>query len=104
MKLRVLLCVLVVLCSATLATSQKAESSNNSETQRYQFVTAKVETTAGNGEVNTLFLLDTTTGKVWRYQPLWVTKKDQKQEVQDELFIPIGFAEYSPKGKPSPPR
>ena len=106
MTRKIAVCVLFLLCWIPLAKAQKptATPTNNPPSDRYQLIPVKVEIQNGNGEVNTLFLLDTKTGKVWRYQPFFMgkNKTTNEQRIDDEVFIPIGFAEYVPKGKASP--
>jgi|ERR1700723_1425665 hypothetical protein len=55
---------------------------------RYQMISAQVEN--GNSTEPTVFLLDTATGKVWKYQgPFQYKTSEGKDTAEPGAFIPV---------------
>ena len=57
---------------------------------------------AGEGLSMQLFLVDTQTGRVWRYQPSSVVGEGKGTVITPELFIPIELWKTLPKDKTLP--
>lgn len=89
-----------IVCLALYAAAQKLPSQSYvSQAQRYQLVTARVAVQPGTGEENALFLLDTATGRVWRYQGYTKYVLDQKETYERDKFVPVSVKEYDASGK-----
>ena len=77
----------VVACFVIVAFAQKSEPSRETlSTQRYQFIPARLGEMGAGGD--TVFMLDTKEGRVWRYQSAGRLPNGQSSE---ELFEPIGI-------------
>jgi hypothetical protein len=99
------LCVL--LCIASVAAGQKSSSkSEPAPSSRYQLVPAQVDSVAGGTVQHTVFLLDTQTGKVWKYvasgQPKTLKEKDQTTDLGSTTigltpgtFVPVDRIEFA---------
>jgi hypothetical protein len=85
-----LLAMTVVAVGLLSAYSQQAipkPSSTSSPNGRYQLISAPVGEATGD---STVFLLDTATGNVWRYQPAYSAKgTDGKETIVPAMFFPI---------------
>ncbi len=96
--------VALTVCVGGLSTqaqqSHVASASTKSQGQ-YQLVPVALDAGVGmgGGTTNELFLIDTQSGKVWRYQVGGVGKKpDGTREEIPELFWPVGIVEPPPGG------
>jgi hypothetical protein len=106
----VLLALCVLLC-LTLAAGQKSspKSAPAAPSSRYQLVPAQVDSLPGGTVQHTVFLLDTQTGKVWKYvasgQPKTLKEKDQTTNLSvgsttigltPGTFVPVDRIEFAP--------
>ena len=84
-----LLCVVLV----TVLIAQQSPQKTLGVPQRYQLISAQVEDTDTNGNNVTshaAFLVDTSSGAVWRYEPLVITKLDGgKSHLSFDRFYPV---------------
>jgi len=110
MKVKLWLLALCVLCVIVVGVGQK--SSPNPEpgaSSRYQLVPAQVDSLSGEKVQHTVFLLDTQTGKVWKYvasgQPKLLKDKDQTSDLSGGstiigltpgTFVPVDRIEFAP--------
>jgi hypothetical protein len=104
------LLALCVLCLITVAGGQKPSSKAEPSTpSRYQLVPAQVDSLSGEKVQHTVFLLDTQTGKVWKYvasgQPKTLKDKDQTNDLSGGstlvgltpgTFVPVDRIEFAP--------
>jgi len=68
MKVKPWLLALCVLCLILVAAGQKSSPKPEpAASSRYQLVPAQVDSLTGEKVQHTVFLLDTQTGKVWKY-------------------------------------
>jgi hypothetical protein len=102
--------VLCVLCLTLVAAGQKSSPKPEpAGSSRYQLVPAQVDSLTG-GVQHTVFLLDTQTGKVWKYvasgQPKTLKDKDQTRDLSGGstiigltpgTFVPVDRIEFAPK-------
>jgi len=102
--------VLCVLCLTLVAAGQKSSPKPEpAGSSRYQLVPAQVDSLTG-GVQHTVFLLDTQTGKVWKYvasgQPKTLREKDQTRDLSGGstiigltpgTFVPVDRIEFAPK-------
>jgi len=61
---------------------------------RYRLVTATVEN--GNATEPTIFMIDTATGRVWKYQGVFEYHDKQNSGLEPSKFIPIEVTNFSP--------
>ena len=106
-KLR-LLTICVLSCLSLAAAGQKSSSkSEPAASSRYQLVPAQVDSVGGGTVQHTVFLLDTQTGKVWKYvasgQPKTLKEKDQTTDLGSTTigltpgtFVPVDRIEFAP--------
>jgi hypothetical protein len=101
--------VLCVLCLTLVAAGQKSSPKPEpAGSSRYQLVPAQVDSLTG-GVQHTVFLLDTQTGKVWKYvasgQPKMLKEKDQTTDLSGGsttigltpgTFVPVDRIEFAP--------
>jgi hypothetical protein len=101
------LCVFgLTLVAAGQKPSPKPEPAASS---RYQLVPAQVDSLTGEKVQHTVFLLDTQTGKVWKYvasgQPKTLKEKDQTTDLSGGstivgltpgTFVPVDRIEFAP--------
>jgi len=109
MKGKSWLLALCLLCLTLVVSGQKSspkpEPANSS---RYQLVPAQVDSLTGEVQ-HTVFLLDTQTGKVWKYvasgQPKTLKDKDQTTDLSGGstivgltpgTFVPVDRIEFAP--------
>ncbi|HXM64151.1 MAG TPA: hypothetical protein VN950_25035 [Terriglobales bacterium] len=73
------------------ATAMPSSPTQTETSGRYQLIPAQVELGMHAGEALSmqLFLVDTQTGRVWRYQPSGVVGEGKGAVVTPEMFIPI---------------
>ncbi len=102
------LCVL--LCMVPFAVGQKSSPKPEpTASSRYQLVPAQVDSLGGGTVQHTVFLLDTQTGKVWKYiasgQPKMLKEKDQTTDLSGSsttigltpgTFVPVDRIEFAP--------
>ncbi len=88
--------VLVVLLSGLLVTilvAQQSSTKTSGTAQRYQLVPALIEDEGNEGGDVTrhaVFLVDTNTGGVWRYEPLGINKTPgAKNQLLLDRFYPV---------------
>jgi hypothetical protein len=101
---RIFLSIAVVLLAVTSVHPQQTEAKPSSPTGKYQLLSAICEPEIASGQANEhcVFLLDTQTGRVWKYQSgVAVTDADGKQQYLSPTFIPIGVG--LPKASPIVP-
>lgn len=80
-----------------------SEASASYPPQRYQLITAEIEwSTHQEGRSPALFLLDTQTGRVWRYQAPSSSEVEGKTEHFPEVFIPVEIWKTLDKPKTLP--
>ena len=105
-----LLALCVLLCLALAAAGQKSSSKPEpASASRYQLVPAQVDSLSGGTVQHTVFLLDTQTGKVWKYvasgQPKTLKEKDQTTDLSGGstiigltpgTFVPVDRIEFAP--------
>jgi len=104
------LVVLLLACTMPLQAQKAAVQSTPhpvSTGARYQLVSLEFDqvggTSTGESRSRAVFLLDSQTGRVWRYQPEHVWEgKDNKPVKVTELFIPIQVLPPSEGLKVSP--
>lgn len=87
--------------------AEQTLASATSNSGRYQLVSAQTRVWARTGEskeVTDLFLLDTQTGRVWRYQPPGSSHVEGQTNpvVIPEVFIPIEIWKTLEKSKTMP--
>ena len=102
--------VLCVLCLTLVAAGQKSSPKPEpAGSSRYQLVPAQVDSLSGETVQHTVFLLDTQTGKVWKYvasgQPKMLKEKDQTTDLSGGsttigltpgTFVPVDRIEFAP--------
>jgi hypothetical protein len=102
------LCAL--LCLTLAAAAQKpSPKPEPAASSRYQLVPAQVDSLGGGTVQHTVFLLDTQTGKVWKYvasgQPKMLQEKDQTTDLSGSsttigltpgTFVPVDRIEFAP--------
>ena len=86
MNVKLWLLALCVLCLILVAAGQKSSPKPEpGASSRYQLVPAQVDSLSGEKVQHTVFLLDTQTGKVWKYvasgQPKTLKEKDQTSDL-----------------------
>jgi hypothetical protein len=98
------------LCLTLNATGQKSSpKAEPAVLSRYQLVPAQVDALTGGTVQHTIFLLDTQTGKVWKYvasgQPKTLKEKDQTTDLSGGsttvgltpgTFVPVDRIEFAP--------
>src|SRR5579863_9314723 len=94
MRLKLSLLASAVLCLILIAYGQKLPADSAPEPSRpqvYQLVPTEVEfgKNAGEGVTHQLFLLNTQTGQIWRYQPTFAMPVNGRNEVTLETFVPV---------------
>ena len=110
MKVKLWLLALCVLCLILVAVGQKSSLKPEATASRYQLVPAQVDSLSGETVQHTVFLLDTQTGKVWKYvasgQPKTLQGKDQTRDLSGGstiigltpgTFVPVDRIEFAPK-------
>jgi len=111
MKIKLWLLALCVLCLMLVAVGQKSSpKAEPAASSRYQLVPAQVDSLSGETVQHTVFLLDTQTGKVWKYvasgQPKTLKDKDQTRDLSGGstiigltpgTFVPVDRIEFAPK-------
>ncbi|MGA2337417.1 MAG: hypothetical protein WA383_05770 [Terriglobales bacterium] len=111
MKIKLWLLALCVLCLMLVAVGQKSSPKPEpAASSRYQLVPAQVDSLSGETVQHTVFLLDTQTGKVWKYvasgQPKTLREKDQTRDLSGGstiigmtpgTFVPVDRIEFAPK-------
>jgi len=110
MKVKLWLLALCVLCLILVAVGQKSSLKPEATASRYQLVPAQVDSLSGETVQHTVFLLDTQTGKVWKYvasgQPKTLKDKDQTRDLSGGstiigltpgTFVPVDRIEFAPK-------
>ena len=109
MNVKLWLLALCVLCLILVAAGQKpSPKPEPAASSRYQLVPAQVDSLTG-GVQHTVFLLDTQTGKVWKYvasgQPKMLKEKDQTTDLSGGsttigltpgTFVPVDRIEFAP--------
>jgi len=109
MNVKLWLLALCVLCLTLVAAGQKSSPKPEpAGSSRYQLVPAQVDSLTG-GVQHTVFLLDTQTGKVWKYvasgQPKMLKEKDQTTDLSGGsttigltpgTFVPVDRIEFAP--------
>jgi len=110
MNVKLWLLALCVLCSVLVAVGQKSSPKPEpAASSRYQLVPAQVDSLSGEKVQHTVFLLDTQTGKVWKYvasgQPKVLKDKDQTSDLSGGstiigltpgTFVPVDRIEFAP--------
>jgi len=109
MKVKLWLLALCVLCLILVAVGQKSSLKPEAAASRYQLVPAQVDSLSGETVQHTVFLLDTQTGKVWKYvasgQPKTLKEKDQTSDLSGGstivgltpgTFVPVDRIEFAP--------
>src|ERR1019366_5658527 len=110
MSVKLWLVALCVLCLILVAVGQKSSpKAEAAALSRYQLVPAQVDSLAGEKVQHTVFLLDTQTGKVWKYvasgQPKTLKEKDQTSDLSGGstivgltpgTFVPVDRIEVAP--------
>jgi hypothetical protein len=107
-----LLALCVPLCLTLVAAAQNPSSKPAppaAANSRYQLVPAQVDSLTGGTVQHTVFLLDTQTGKVWKYvasgQPKTLKDKDQTTDLSGGstiigltpgTFVPVDRIEFAP--------
>ncbi|MGA3091884.1 MAG: hypothetical protein ABSD75_25025 [Terriglobales bacterium] len=105
-----LFAVSVLLCLTLLAVGQKASPKPEpAPSSRYQLVPAQVDSLTEGTVQHTVFLLDTQTGKVWKYVasglPKTLKEKDQTTDLSGGrttvgltpgTFVPVDRIEFAP--------
>jgi hypothetical protein len=103
-----LLALCVLLCLTLVAAGQKSSPKpEGAASSRYQLVPAQVDSLTGGTVQHTVFLLDTQTGKVWKYvasgQPKTLQEKDQTTDggsttigLTPGTFVPVDRIEFAP--------
>jgi hypothetical protein len=106
-----LLALCVLLCLTLAAAGQKSspKTAPAAPSSRYQLVPAQVDSLTGGTVQHTVFLLDTQTGKVWKYvasgQPKTLKEKDQTTDLSGGsttigltpgTFVPVDRIEFAP--------
>ena len=105
------LLALCVLCLILVAVGQKSSPKAEAvASSRYQLVPAQVDSLSGEKVQHTVFLLDTQTGKVWKYvasgQPKTLKEKDQTSDLSGGstivgltpgTFVPVDRIEFESK-------
>jgi hypothetical protein len=100
----------VLLCMVPIAAAQKSSPKPEpAASSRYQLVPAQVDSLGGGTVQHTVFLLDTQTGKVWKYvasgQPKTLKEKDQTTDLSGSsttigltpgTFVPVDRIEFAP--------
>src|SRR3984885_12439926 len=98
------------ICLTLNATAQKSSpKAEPAALSRYQLVPAQVDSLTGGTVQHTIFLLDTQTGKVWKYvasgQPKTLKEKDQTTDLSGGstivgltpgTFVPVDRIEFAP--------
>lgn len=83
----------VLVCSAALAAQTPQPRTKPTPQPRYLLVPAEVKAGIGfaGGELtHEVFLIDTETGRVWRFQPGGViNSSDGNSDQQNDMFIPV---------------
>jgi hypothetical protein len=110
MNVKLWLLALCVLCLILVAVGQKSSLKPEAAASRYQLVPAQVDSLSGETVQHTVFLLDTQTGKVWKYvasgQPKTLKDKDQTRDLSGGstiigltpgTFVPVDRIEFAPK-------
>jgi len=111
MSVKLWLLALCVLCLILVAVGQKSSpKAESAAASRYQLVPAQVDSLSGETVQHTVFLLDTQTGKVWKYvasgQPKTLKDKDQTRDLSGGstiigltpgTFVPVDRIEFAPK-------
>lgn len=87
--LAALVCGLLV----TILVAQQSSQKPSGTVQRYQLIAAQVEDVNNEGSDvtrNAIFLVDTSTGGVWRYEPTELTKTPNgKGQLLFDRFYPV---------------
>lgn len=105
-----LLALCVLLCLTLVAAGQKSSPKpERAASSRYQLVPAQVDSLTGEKVQHTIFLLDTQTGKVWKYvasgQPKMLKDKDRTTDLSGGAttigltpgtFVPVDRIEFAP--------
>ena len=109
MNVKLWLLALCVLCLILVAVGQKSSPKAEAvASSRYQLVPAQVDSLSGETVQHTVFLLDTQTGKVWKYvasgQPKTLKDKDQTRDLSGGstiigltpgTFVPVDRIEFA---------
>lgn len=109
MNAKLCLLALCVLCLILVAVGQKSSPKPEpAAASRYQLVPAQVDSLTGEKVQHTIFLLDTQTGKVWKYvatgQPKTLKDKDQTTDLSGGstiigltpgTFVPVDRIEFA---------
>jgi hypothetical protein len=109
MSVKLWLLALCVLCLILVAVGQKSSpKAEAAALSRYQLVPAQVDSLSGETVQHTVFLLDTQTGKVWKYvasgQPKTLKDKDQTRDLSGGstiigltpgTFVPVDRIEFA---------
>jgi hypothetical protein len=102
------LALCVLLCLTLDAAGQKpSPKPEPAAASRYQLVPAQMDSLTGGTVQHTVFLLDTQTGKVWKYvasgQPKTLKEKDQTTDLGSTTigltpgtFVPVDRIEFAP--------
>ena len=110
MNVKLWLLGLCVLCLIVVAAGQRSSPKPEAAaSSRYQLVPAQVDSLSGEKVQHTVFLLDTQTGKVWKYvasgQPKTLKDKDQTTDLSGGsttigltpgTFVPVDRIEFAP--------
>ena len=110
MNVKLWLLALCVLCLILVAAGQKpSPKPEPGASSRYQLVPEQVDSLSGEKVQHTVFLLDTQTGKVWKYvasgQPKTLKEKDQTSDLSGGstivgltpgTFVPVDRIEFAP--------
>jgi hypothetical protein len=87
MNSRLWFALAVIACLVVVALGQKSETGREPlPVQRYQFMPVRLGEMGAGGD--TVFMLDTKEGRVWRYQS---AARLPNGQVFDESFTPIGI-------------
>ena len=98
----------ILLCLTLTAAAQKPSPKPEPvASSRYQLVPAQVDSLGGGTVQHTVFLLDTQTGKVWKYVasglPKTLKEKDQTTDLGTTTigltpgtFVPVDRIEFAP--------
>jgi len=103
------LCILFWLTLTAAAGQKPSPKPEPAASSRYQLVPAQVDSLGGGTVQHTVFLLDTQTGKVWKYvasgQPKTLKEKDQTTDLSGSsttigltpgTFVPVDRIEFAP--------
>jgi hypothetical protein len=101
------LCVVLFLTLAAAGQKSSPKPAPAAASSRYQLVPAQVDSLTGGTVQHTVFLLDTQTGKVWKYvasgEPKTLKEKDQTTYggsttigLTPGTFVPVDRIEFAP--------